>query len=208
MTDPQHPDSPPQAASTGLQTALFALAFLVVALVAWRFLGPRVFATSNSTVPPNTRLTRLELTPLTPTSPPLSLNDLQGKVVLVNFWGTWCPPCVQEFPHLAALEKQHRIQPNFRFVSISLGGGKPENIAELSEETQAFLASGGYDVAVYADAQRRTMDALAPAIDTGGVPLTLLVDRDGTITNAWIGYTPAAIDEIRLRLATLLAHGK
>jgi len=206
MTDAQHPDSPPAKISTGLQTALFALAFLVVALLAWRFLGPRAFATSNSAVPPDTRLVQLDLTPLTPTSPPLSLDDLKGKVTLVNFWGTWCPPCVQEFPHLAAIEKQNRSHADFRFVSISVGGGNSEDIVELSEDTQSFLKRGGYDVAVYADAHRRTIDALAPAIDTGGVPLTLLVDRDGTITNAWIGYTPAAVDEMRLRLATLLGR--
>ena len=205
MTDrPPNPSPTPASYFDGMRTALVALVVLVTALVGWRFLGPRFFATANSTVPPDTRLTALELTPLTSTSPPQALDDLRGKVTLVNFWGTWCPPCVEEFPHLAAIEKQYRGNADFRFISISLGYGEPQDIEELRAATQAFLARGGYDLPVYADPRRRTLGGLASAIETRGVPLTLLVDRDGTITNAWIGFTTAGVDEMRMRVATLL----
>ena len=200
---PPNPSPLPVSESGGMRTALVALVVLVTALVGWRLLGPRFFA-ANSAVPPDTRLTELDLTPLTPTSPPLALDDLRGKVTLVNFWGTWCPPCVEEFPHLAAIEKQYRGNAGFHFVSISLGYGEPQDLEEVRAATRAFLARGGYDLPVYADPQGRTLDGLKSAIEIGGVPLTLLVDRDGTITNAWIGFTTAAVDEMRLRLATLL----
>lgn len=150
MADDPRPDTsmPEPTASTGLRTAVIAVTMLLTALVAWRFLGPRFFATANSMVPAGTRLLRLDLTPLTPTSPPLSLDDLRGKVTLVNFWGTWCPPCREEFPHLAAIEKQYRGHADFQFVSISLGLEQPEDIAELSRATRDFLHQHDYDLSV------------------------------------------------------------
>jgi len=205
MTDGSSADAspPPTQAEQGIRP-LWVLLALGALLAVWVVAGPRFFASSNPKVPPDTRLSLLELTPLTPTSPPLGLADLRGKVTLVNFWGTWCPPCREEFPHLARLEKQHRNHADFRFVSVSLGNDRPHDLDELRSSTQAFLRSGGYDLPVYADADGRTLDGLSAAIDVGGVPLTLLVDRDGTITDVWIGFTTSAVDEMGMRLATLL----
>jgi thiol-disulfide isomerase/thioredoxin len=204
MSDPSQPNAAPPPTESTLSPAWLILLALGAALCGWVVIGPRFFATSSSTVPPNTHLAHLELTPLTPASPPLALDDLRGRVALVNFWGTWCPPCREEFPHLARIEKQYRGRADFRFVSVSLGYGRPQDLDEVQASTQAFLQRGGYDLPVYADAEGRTLDALSPSIDTGGVPITLLVDRDGTITDAWIGFTTSAVDEMGLRLATLL----
>ena len=46
-------------------------------------------------------LAELRLQPLSGDGPPVSLADLRGSVVLLNFWGTWCPPCLRELPHIA-----------------------------------------------------------------------------------------------------------
>jgi cytochrome c biogenesis protein CcmG, thiol:disulfide interchange protein DsbE len=205
---PDEASTPPPAASGAANTVWVVLLVLGGVLALWVIVGPWLFAPSNSTVPPDTRLLHLDLTPLSPNSPPLKLDDLRGKVTLINFWGTWCPPCRKEFPHLAEIEKHYRGNGDFRFVSISLGHGHPQDLDELRHETQAFLRLGGYDVPVYADIDRQTIGALSPAVDTGGVPLTLLVDRDGTITDVWAGFTTAAVDEMRLRLATLLGPKK
>ena len=90
----------PASRPTAVRPWLKALALFIAAFGMWRIYGPGFFSSANSSVPPDTRLTELDLTPLTPSSPPVALGDLKGKVVLVNFWGTWCPPCVEEVPSL------------------------------------------------------------------------------------------------------------
>src|SRR5437016_6034197 len=61
----------------------------------------------------------LELAPLTGASEGLSLEKLRGKVALVNFWGTWCPPCNAEFPHMVELWDEFRGNGQFAMVSVS-----------------------------------------------------------------------------------------
>ena len=51
----------------------------------------------------------LELEGLTGADERVTLQDLDGKVALVNFWGTWCPPCVEEFPHLVRLAERYAV---------------------------------------------------------------------------------------------------
>ena len=61
----------------------------------------------------------LELRPLTGDAPPVSLVDLQNHVTLLNFWGTWCPPCRNELPHIAALRQRFAGQDAFRLLAVS-----------------------------------------------------------------------------------------
>ncbi|RMF97283.1 MAG: TlpA family protein disulfide reductase, partial [Planctomycetota bacterium] len=67
-------------------------------------------------------LPAIDLQPLTADSGPVATADIEGKVVLLNFWGTWCPPCRQEAPHIDALYQTFGGNEGFRLLSVSCSG--------------------------------------------------------------------------------------
>ena len=82
----------------------------------------------------------------------VATHDLEGHVTLLNFWGTWCPPCVAEFPHLSELAEKFAANPKFRFYPVSCGGGGSDAVLnELRSETEAFLRTHQSELATYAD---------------------------------------------------------
>jgi len=130
----------------------------------------------------------LELAPLTGASEGLSLERLRGKVALVNFWGTWCPPCREEFPHMVELWEEFRGNPEFAFVSVSCTQADHEPMEVLREETKKFLAAQGASLPTYADDQgvsRRILDSVIGGL---AFPTTILLDRGGIIRGVWVGY--------------------
>jgi thiol-disulfide isomerase/thioredoxin len=171
-------------------------------LVPLALVGAIVFFATRSR--PVVTLTELELTPLNDAAPAVSLRDLRGQVVLVNFWGTWCPPCREEFPHLAALAKQYESRKDFRLLSISSQGGTAEDMPRLKTDTEAFLQRGGYNLPVYADPDGATRRGLAAVASPDVFPATFVVDRDGRVVEGWLGYDPATFERIKLQVASLL----
>jgi cytochrome c biogenesis protein CcmG, thiol:disulfide interchange protein DsbE len=100
---------------------------------------------------------------------PVALEALRGKVVLVNFWASWCTECAREHKNLLRLHDRYRSHPEFAMVGIVH--------QDEAEQARDFLRrfGGGYPNIVDASG--------AIAIDYGvyGVPETFLIDRDGTI---------------------------
>ena len=56
---------------------------------------------------------------------------LSGKITLLNFWGTWCPPCRQELPGLARLASRLTNEPRFQLIAVSCGGGNRDDLDQL-----------------------------------------------------------------------------
>ena len=120
---------------------------------------------------------------------PVQEADLKGKVVLVNFWGYWCPPCRTEFPHLVDLEKSLRDNPEFRFVSVACSSGPSSDEDELRDRTAAFLTERRADLLTYSDPQAAEQLRIAEITGENPVyPTTLIIGRDGTIRGLWPGY--------------------
>ena len=156
------------------------------------------------TAPPQ-KLTTFEVRPLVPHAEALQLSDLQGRVVLLNFWATWCGPCVEELPHLDELYRRYRDRSDFRLVAVSCGDlGAADDLEALREETAMFLKSRRFELPAYADPRGVTRDGLASTLRPGGIPATFLIDRDGSIVGAWLGYTPEQFEQVKLQLAALL----
>jgi thiol-disulfide isomerase/thioredoxin len=153
------------------------------------------------------RLPYLELEPLTGDARVVSFDDLKGRVTLVNYWGTWCPPCIAEFPELVDLANELADQGDFRFYPVSCGSeGNDEDLDELRAATEAFLAARKVELATYADrnaASRRAVILLLQ-LDPFPYPTTLVLDRQGRIRGFWTGYDPRAIDEMRSLVEGLL----
>jgi len=194
-------DTPPPPASGRFW--LFFWAALLVALVIAVVLS-RQFGRGHALSPPSPavgqRLERLQLEPLTGTDQPLSLDDLAGKVTLINVWGTWCGPCVIEFPHLKELADHFKSEPDFRFVSISSSGGPGPDDADLAAKTQAFLREQQADLPTYADPRRETCNEIARIAGVSGVlyPTTLILGRDGKVRALWFGYRDGLTTEMRV----------
>lgn len=98
----------------------------------------------------------------------ISLADFQGKVVLLNFWATWCPPCRAEMPSIDRLAGELAGE-DIAVVALSVDRGPIERV-------KGFLAEiGARNLGVYHDPQNTVMRAAGVL----GLPITLILDRDG-----------------------------
>ena len=124
---------------------------------------------------------------------PVSLKALQGQVVVVNFWASWCEPCMAEMPSLARLGERMKGKP-FRLVTV--------NYAESREKIDLFLAKTGLDLPVVADHQGDAADAWG----VGGLPMTFVVDKSGRVRYRSFGERNWDSGESVDRIEKLLAE--
>lgn len=98
----------------------------------------------------------------------------QGRVVVLNFWATWCRPCRMEIPMLTAISRELRSR------QVEILGLSVEDPAESSDQVRLFATQ--YDIAYQLGfAPDATFDALSGANQAGVVPQTFVFDRDGTL---------------------------
>jgi thiol-disulfide isomerase/thioredoxin len=119
------------------------------------------------------------------------ISDLRGKIVLLDFWATWCAPCRTQMPALAKLNKEIRDQ---GVVLVGI------NDDETPEAAKAYLAKGGYGWMQLYDGKQK--DARAKFKVTA-IPTLVLIDRDGVITEIQIGSGDAVEAAIRSALRRL-----
>jgi len=148
----------------------------------------------------------LQLDPLTGDGKPMDLQATKGRVTLLNFWGTWCPPCRREFPHIVELYNQHEDNKDFLLLAVSCPGQGTEDMDELREATQQFLGHHETTMPTYADPESATQFAVNAVVGLQGIPTTIVLDRSGTIRGVWRGYSPADVPRIKKLVAQLLAE--
>jgi cytochrome c biogenesis protein CcmG, thiol:disulfide interchange protein DsbE len=124
----------------------------------------------------------------------LSFGQLRGKVLLINFWATWCPPCLEELPSLDSLRQTIASQPILLFAFSADTSWEP---------IDKLMSPNGYGITVYADFQR----TLATRFGTLKYPETYIVDKKGIIRLKVIGPTNWMAPEIRSFLWKLAAEG-
>jgi thiol-disulfide isomerase/thioredoxin len=106
---------------------------------------------------------------------PLKLSDLKGKVVLLNFWATWCPPCREEMPSMMKLNSAMAGKP-FQMVAVSIDeGGVPE--------IESFFKSSSYSLPTFTDPG----GAAQKAYNITGVPESFVIDKKGILVKKVIG---------------------
>jgi peroxiredoxin len=114
-----------------------------------------------------------------------NLSDYKGKVVLLNFWGTWCGPCRREIPDFNKLHDKYQ-KDGLEIVGITITSGSPENI-------YSFMKDWDIEYTILTDIEdnetQRVTAYYGRAIGQPitGLPTTLIIDRDGYIVKGYIG---------------------
>lgn len=108
---------------------------------------------------------------------PQAIKQWQGKTLVLNFWATWCPPCVEEMPELVQLQKE--VQSN-NVQILGIGIDSPSNIKAFSEKHHISypLFSTGMEGS---ELSRRFGN------QAGGLPFTVLIDENGKVQKAYLG---------------------
>lgn len=120
-----------------------------------------------------------------------SLAQWRGKILIVNFWATWCGPCVEEMPELTHL--QHEL-PAKNMQIIGVGIDSPANVAD-------FAAKLKISYPLYVAGMRGTELTRLFGNQSGGLPYTVLIAADGHIKKTYLGRLK--IEELRQDLASM-----
>jgi cytochrome c biogenesis protein CcmG, thiol:disulfide interchange protein DsbE len=105
----------------------------------------------------------------------LDLTSLKGKVVMLNFWATWCPPCREEIPSMMKLNKAMEGKP-FQMICVSVDDGGKAAV-------EKFFSESGFYLPTYFDASRTAQITYGIT----GVPETFIIDKNGIIVKKVIG---------------------
>lgn len=108
------------------------------------------------------------------------LSDFAGKVVLLNFWATWCVPCEAEIPHLQKLHETYKDR-GFTVLGVAMDG--PETIAHVASFVQRYQLQ--YPVLL--DEETKVVGIYNPKRTA---PLSLLIDRSGRVARQRQGFSP------------------
>ena len=126
-----------------------------------------------------------------PEGQPVSLSDLQGKPVLINFWATWCSPCIYEMPYLQQVYEEWSDK-GLMVLAI--------NIGESSAQVEAFMQSHDLSLPVLLDTNQDT----AQGYNIQYIPSSFFIDKDGIIQEKIVGAftSKIAIEEKLSKIIT------
>lgn len=111
----------------------------------------------------------------------VQLSDFKGKVIILDFFATWCPPCKQEIPDFIELQKQYGSQ---GFVMIGVSLSRPEDVKPFAERlgvNYIILIADSYATNAYGPIR--------------SIPTTYIIDKDFKIAKKYIGFRPKEVFE-------------
>jgi len=123
--------------------------------------------------------------------PNLRLKEQRGRVVMVNFWATWCAPCRQEMPHLNRLYEKYR---GAGFVLLGV------NVDDDTSKAAEVAAKLGVTFPVLLDTEK----SVSKLYDVSTMPSTMIIDRDGKVRYVHRGYLAGYEDNYEKQIRELL----
>jgi len=123
----------------------------------------------------------------------ISLAKNKGKILLIDFWATWCGPCRESIPHLVHLYKTFRGQ-GLEVVGLSMDKGDPKTVEQFVRSLDI-----PYPIAI-------APDDIARAYGVNGLPTTILIDKEGKIREKIVGFNTTIAKKIESRVAELTSE--
>lgn len=124
----------------------------------------------------------------------LSLSDFRGKVVLIEFWATWCPPCKASIPEIEALKKKFNDN-DLVVLGINLDEG-----SDIKDRVAAFKEAYRITYPIGLDSEGK----VSSKYRVSSIPMIYLLDRDLRVARIYTGYTPGMGEKIAKEIKALL----
>ncbi len=116
----------------------------------------------------------------------VSLNDFKGKVMVVDFWATWCGPCKASFPVMQKVANSYKDDLNVKFLFIHT----KENSATPLEDAKTYLSENHYNFDLYMDTRNsENKNPVAAAFDVKGIPAKFVIDANSKIRFTATGFS-------------------
>ena len=106
----------------------------------------------------------------------LDVEELKGKVVFINFWATWCPPCIAEMPSIQKLYDNYKDNPDIAFIILNVEGPEEKKVGK-------FLSKKGYTFPIYFP----NATQIPKVYESNGIPTTFVIGKDGFIAYKKVG---------------------
>ena len=111
----------------------------------------------------------------------VKLSNYRGKVVILNFWASWCPPCKSEMPELDKASREFASGADAVLLTVNLTDGSSETV----DKARKYIDDNKYSISVLLDTQSRA----ASAYNITSIPTTYIIDKQGVIVNYIVGPT-------------------
>lgn len=121
----------------------------------------------------------------------VQLSDLKGKVVFINFWATWCPPCIAEMPSIEALYKKFEDNQDIVFLIVEIEAN--------AEKAQQFMSSKNLSLPIYFPESE-----ISEAYLSGSIPTTVIIDKTGAIASRNEGMADYSSQEVSDYISELI----
>lgn len=141
-----------------------------------------VFATSAFALGSGSQVENFTLKDLSGKS--VSLNQFKGKVVVLNFWASWCPPCRNEMPEFNEMSKEFKKSGDAVLLAVNMTDGR----RETKSKVESFMKDAGYTMTVLLDSNQE----LAEYFGIRYIPSTFVINGEGKLTGQIQGGTTKA----------------
>ena len=143
-------------------------------IIALFFFVASAYALDNGSKVPNFTLTDLS-------GKNVSLSDYKGKVVVLNFWASWCPPCKAEMPEFNEMDREFKKSGDTVLLAINMTDGR----RETKKKVETFISEQKYKMRVLLDSEGKASNLF----DIRYLPTTYVIDAEGTVTGQLVGGT-------------------